>query len=86
MPLDNAHDGLPEGYEDCLSLAKAALTLLTIGVDDDPGMLIAILGAMCEMTLKHIDDKDERDAVTMDFLQMLADHLGLGVRREDHAS
>ena len=81
--LDNVGDGLPEGYEDCLSIAKAALTLITIGVDDHTGKLISILGAMCEMALKHIDDADERDDTTIEFLQMLADHMGLGTRRED---
>ena len=85
--LDNAADGpLPEGYEDCLSLAKAALTMLTIGVQDDAGKLLAVLGAMAEMTLKHIDDPDERAEITMEFVQTLANHIGLSTQREDRAS
>ena len=81
--LDNVGDGLPEGYEDCLSIAKAALTLITIGVNDHHGKLLSILGAMVEMALQHIEDPDERSEVTLEVLQTLADHMGLGTRRED---
>ncbi|HEY2416496.1 MAG TPA: hypothetical protein VGH84_01155 [Steroidobacteraceae bacterium] len=74
--LDNAEpDPADEEFQDCLRIAKATLTLLAFALDDEEGRLLAVLGAMTEMTLKHIADDDDRVKLTMDYVATLTEHM-----------
>jgi HD superfamily phosphohydrolase YqeK len=74
MPLDSAGEPDDDDFEHCLRIAKAALTLISYATDDDSKML-AILGAMTEMTLKHLEDDDDRVRLTDQFLATLMEHM-----------
>jgi hypothetical protein len=74
--LDNVGTGpSDEEYEDALRIAKAALTLLAFALDDDESRLLAVLCAMTEMTLKHIEDDDDRAQLVHDYIATLAQHM-----------
>jgi hypothetical protein len=74
--LDNLGPGpSDEEFQDALRIAKAALTLLAFALDDDESRLLAVLGAMTEMTLKHIEDDDDRIKLTCDYVATLTEHM-----------
>ena len=78
--LDNAGDRSEEERE-CLAIAKAMGMLLHIAVRGDPGKLLSILGATTEHILMGIEDPDEREELTLEFLETLADHMGFRTDR-----
>ena len=78
--LDNAGD-LPDDFDQCLRIAKAARTLLRAACGDDHDRLLAVLGASIEGVLKEIEDPDEQAELTLLVVETLCEHMGLGTRR-----
>ena len=79
--LDNAGDDLPDDFDECLRIARAAQTLLQAAVGDDHERLLAVLGAMLEGTLKDIEDPDEQAEYTLVVVETLCEHMGLRTNR-----
>ena len=75
-------DGLTAGNPERDKLIRAlsaSLTLLRIVTDDNASVLMCVLGTMVEITLKDIEDDEERDAATVAFVGELCERMGYEV-------
>ena len=78
--LDSTDDRLEEERE-CEAVARATGMLVAAAVQGDPGKMLAILGAVTERALMNIADPDEREELTLEFLETLAEHMGFKADR-----
>ena len=67
-----------------MRIANVVYSALQVMFDEDRRRVVAVLGAMMELTLKGIEDEAEREMVTYRTLETLATHMGYEEVAEVH--